>query len=91
MSIAACLRVALGLKGFMHFRTRCTLTEAWLSLNSTVAVFNVASSWHSREDPREEIVRVGRNDVGLSGELVSMSVSWNAASTLQQTAGRPIR
>ena len=30
---------------------------------------------HSRDDPREEIARVGRKDVGLS---VSMSVAWNA-------------
>jgi len=30
---------------------------------------------HSREDPREEIARVGRNDVGVSGESVSVSVS----------------
>jgi len=35
------------------------------------------------EDPREEIARVGRKDVGVSGESVSvsMSVSWNAAFT----------
>ena len=34
---------------------------------------------HPREDPREEIARVGRKDVGVSGE--SVSVSWNAAFT----------
>jgi len=37
---------------------------------------------HPREDPREEIARVGRKDGGVSGESVSvsmsMSVSWNA-------------
>ena len=34
--------------------------------------------------PREllqEIARVGRKDVGVSGESVSMSVSWNAGVT----------
>jgi len=30
------------------------------------------------ENPREEIARVGRKDVGVSGKSVSMSVSWNA-------------
>jgi len=38
-----------------------------------------------REDPRDEIARVGRKDVGVSGESVSvsvsMSVSWNVALT----------
>jgi len=34
---------------------------------------------HPREDPREEIARVGRKNVGVSGE--SVSVSWNAALT----------
>jgi len=29
--------------------------------------------------PLEDIARVGRKDVGVSGEPVSMSVSWNAA------------
>ena len=42
---------------------------------------------HLSEDPREEIARVERKDVGVSGESVSvtssvsMSVSWNAALT----------
>jgi len=39
----------------------------------------------SREDPGEDIARVGRKDVGVSGESVSvsgsMSVSWNVAFT----------
>jgi len=30
-------------------------------------------------NPREEIARVGRKDVGVVGESVSVSVSWNAA------------
>ena len=36
-----------------------------------------------REDPREEIARVGCKDVGVSGESVSvsLSVSWNAGFT----------
>jgi len=36
---------------------------------------------HPHRHPREEIARVGRKDVGVSGESVSMSVSWNAGLT----------
>ena len=35
----------------------------------------------TREDPREEITRVGREDVGVSGESESVSASWNAGFT----------
>jgi len=39
----------------------------------------VDSPIHPREDPSEEIARVGRKDVDVSDESVSISVSWNAA------------
>jgi len=39
---------------------------------------------HRHQHPREEIARVGRKEVGVSGE--SMSVSWNAALTRGRAA-----
>ena len=49
--------------------------------DSRIDIGRIPRHRHTREDPRHEIARVGRNDVGVSGESVSvtMSVSWNAA------------
>jgi len=44
---------------------------------------------HRYRHPREEIARVGRKDVGVSGNSVSMAVSWNAGLTPLWRAFQP--
>ena len=58
------------------------LKPAFHDTDTDILADSPETAIHPREDSRgEEIARVGRKDVGVSGESVSMSVSWNADLT----------